>query len=116
MSSLMHRTACLLRLLAGVPLMALVGGAFVAPVLAAAEPPASQAPASPGELPPALDDAATEHHEHMQMSAALGVYPMAREASGTAWQPDSSVHEGLHFTRGEWTLMSHALLNGVYDS
>lgn len=49
------------------------------------------------------------------MSAALGAYPMTREASGTAWQPDSSVHEGLHLPVGEWMVMSHALLDGVYD-
>ena len=30
------------------------------------------------------------------MPAALGPYPMTREASGTAWQPDVSAHEGIH--------------------
>ncbi len=49
------------------------------------------------------------------MSAALGAYPMTREASGTAWQPDSSVHAGVHLAAGEWMVMSHALLNAVYD-
>jgi hypothetical protein len=29
-----------------------------------------------------------------QMTGALGVYPMSREASGTAWQPDASIHGG----------------------
>ncbi|HEX8528071.1 hypothetical protein [Allosphingosinicella sp.] len=47
--------------------------------------------------------------------AALGPYPMSREASGTAWQPDRSLHSGLHLPRGDWTLMAHALVNGVYD-
>jgi hypothetical protein len=50
------------------------------------------------------------------MSAgALGPYAMTREASGTAWQPDVSPHEGLHAMAGPWMLMGHATLNGVYD-
>ena len=50
------------------------------------------------------------------MSGALGGYPMSREASGTAWQPDASVHAGEHLMRGDWMLMGHATLNGVYDT
>jgi hypothetical protein len=50
------------------------------------------------------------------MPGALGPYPMSREASGTAWQPDSSIHGGLHLTTGEWTLMGHLSLNAVYDT
>jgi len=46
---------------------------------------------------------------------ALGRHPMAREASGTAWQPDSSIHGGLHVMTGNWILMGHAMLNGVHD-
>ena len=49
------------------------------------------------------------------MAGALGPYPMSREASGTAWQPDASQHGGLHVAAGDWTLMGHATLNGVYD-
>jgi hypothetical protein len=49
------------------------------------------------------------------MTGALGPYPMTREASGTAWQPDASPHGGLHFETGGWTLMGHASLHGVYD-
>jgi hypothetical protein len=52
--------------------------------------------------------------EH-QMSAALGPYPMQREASGTAWQPDNSAHHGLMITSGEWMLMAHGVLNLVTD-
>lgn len=47
-------------------------------------------------------------------AGALGPYPMRREASGTAWQPDTSVHGGAHAARGMWTIMSHLMLNGVY--
>ena len=55
-------------------------------------------------------------HAAMTMPAALGPFPMNREASGTAWQPDASPHSGVHFMRGKWTLMVHGTLNGVYDS
>ena len=49
------------------------------------------------------------------MTGAYGPYPMAREASGTAWQPDASHHGGLHLMSGDWTLMGHGVLNLVYD-
>jgi len=52
--------------------------------------------------------------DHMMMGA-LGSYPVTREASGTSWQPDSSMHSGAHLIEGDWMLMGHALLNGVYD-
>jgi hypothetical protein len=57
-----------------------------------------------------------EHAAHeMQMTGALGPYPMERESSGTAWQPDASEHSGLHVTSGDWILMAHGTLNLVYD-
>jgi hypothetical protein len=49
------------------------------------------------------------------MTGALGAYPAAREASGTAWQPDSSSHGGVHLMAGDWLLMAHARLNLVQD-
>jgi hypothetical protein len=49
------------------------------------------------------------------MTGALGSYALTREASGTAWQPDNSQHAGVHTTAGDWMLMGHAVLNGVYD-
>lgn len=49
------------------------------------------------------------------MTGLLGPYPMGRDASGTAWQPDVSQHGGLHLHRGAWMVMSHVTLNGVYD-
>ncbi len=49
------------------------------------------------------------------MRGVLGPYAMTRESSGTSWQPDASVHAGLHHMAGDWMLMGHALLNGVYD-
>ncbi|HEX3701519.1 MAG TPA: hypothetical protein VHV27_12695 [Phenylobacterium sp.] len=52
---------------------------------------------------------------HFMGSGVLGDYPMTREASGTAWQPDASVHEGLHIMSGPWMVMVHATFNGVFD-
>jgi hypothetical protein len=45
----------------------------------------------------------------------FGGYAMSRDASGTAWQPDNASHGGIHAMRGKWMMMSHVLLNGVYD-
>lgn len=39
----------------------------------------------------------------------------ARDASGTAWQPAVTLHEGLHSMAGDWMIMTHATLNGVVD-
>ena len=54
-------------------------------------------------------------HEGHEMKGFLGPYPMNREASGTSWEPDSTPHEGVHETHGDWMLMEHALINGIYD-
>ena len=55
------------------------------------------------------------HTGQMEMTAALGPYPMTRESSGTAWQPDASEHTGLHVMSGDWMLMAHGVVNLVYD-
>ena len=52
---------------------------------------------------------------HRSMTGALGLYPMARESSGTAWQPDTSNEAGLHVMSGDWMLMAHGDLNLVAD-
>jgi hypothetical protein len=51
----------------------------------------------------------------MPMLGQFGPYPMSREASGTAWQPDSTPHQGVHLMAGDWSLMGHANIFGVYD-
>ena len=56
-----------------------------------------------------------EHAGHGAMAGAFGQYPMARESSGTAWQPDTSEHMGVMKESGDWTLMGHGVLNLVYD-
>jgi len=63
----------------------------------------------------ASHDAHTGHEMAAPMTGALGGYPMSRDASGTAWQPDSTPHVMGHGMRGDWSLMGHTLLNGVYS-
>jgi hypothetical protein len=82
--------------------------------------PAHQHKQSGGGEPAAADHSghSSTLHEHggMAMKGFLGPYPINREASGTSWQPDTSPHEGVHAALGDWMVMWHALLNGVYDN
>jgi hypothetical protein len=64
---------------------------------------------------PGMEAPETKAPAHGAMTGALGPYPYTREASGTAWQPEVSPHEGLHGMAGPWMWMAHATLNGVYD-
>ena len=58
-----------------------------------------------------------DHGDHgAPMKGLLGPYPITREGSGTSWVPDASPHEGVHAAYGDWMLMGHALINGVYDN
>ena len=91
--------------------------------LCGAAPAAGQAMDMPGMTMPPTQPT-TEHAMSMNhgaqpmtmtMTGALGPYPMARESSGTAWQPDSSDEGGLHVMTGDWMLMAHGLLNVVED-
>jgi hypothetical protein len=56
-------------------------------------------------------------HRHAMdaMTGALGAYPSGRDASGTSWQPDAGPGMGEMSMRGDWMVMGHAVLNGVYD-
>lgn len=49
------------------------------------------------------------------MGSAYGAYQMQRDASGTSWQPDASLHSMLTDTAGDWMLMGHAVIDGVYS-
>ena len=70
----------------------------------------------PGPEPEPMGHAAMDHGAHqMAMTGALGPYPMAREASGTSWQPDAGDHGGLHLMSGDWTFMAHGELNLVHS-
>jgi hypothetical protein len=77
-------------------------------------PMATQPGLAPAKAPPAMNGMTMAPGEQ-EMAAAFGTYPMQREASGTAWQPDNSPHDGLMKASGNWTLMAHGVLNLVYD-
>jgi hypothetical protein len=78
--------------------------------------PAMTTPAQGSEMGTMAGMAPAEHGgQAMAMTGALGTYPMERESSGTAWQPDMSEHSGLHMMSGNWTLMAHGVINLVYD-
>ncbi|HEX8241606.1 MAG TPA: hypothetical protein VF574_17860 [Allosphingosinicella sp.] len=78
-------------------------GGAAEPDAVRAEDPSAEDAMPPGQLHPEA------------MTGALGPYSTTREASGTAWQPETSPHAGAHVTAGRWSLMGHAMLFGVYD-
>jgi hypothetical protein len=79
-----------------------------------AHPPASE-PVPTGPVDHSQTDHGPGHGGHSEATGALGPYPMTRESSGTAWQPDESEHMGLMRKAGDWDLMAHGILNLVYD-
>lgn len=109
----------------------LAGASLLALALPAAAQQHDHHPApAPQQQPPAADphaghdmsgmdhsgpDMPQMDHAAHAMTGALGPWPMTREASGTAWQPDASQHGGLHSQWGDWTFMSHLQLNLVHD-
>lgn len=52
--------------------------------------------------------------EHSAMSGFYGPYPMSREASGTAWQPEAAPMEMRHLRREAWDVMYMGFANAVY--
>ncbi len=87
-----------------------------APPPAPAPAPVVDHSAHVGTAAPAAEPAAMAPHSgHGTLGGALGPYPMNREASGTAWQPDTSGHTSLMGPAGDWTLMGHGVFNLVYD-
>ena len=74
------------------------------------------AAASPAPHDMSSHDAMASDAAHaMPMTSPYGDWPMSRDASGTSWRPDAGDHGGVHAMRGVWMLMTHALLNVVYD-
>jgi hypothetical protein len=69
----------------------------------------------PGDSSTPMPGMTGGHGTGHAMTGALGPYPMTREASGTAWQPDAAMHTGVETMAGHWMLMGHGVLNGVYD-
>ena len=49
------------------------------------------------------------------MKGMLGPYPMTRDASGTAWQPDSSPMLAIMGRLGDWSTMFHGFATLAYD-
>jgi hypothetical protein len=80
----------------------------------AAEAPMDHSQMDHSTIPPS-EMAAGEHAGHESMRSALGPYPVQRDSSGTAWQPDTSEHTGLMSQSDDWMLMAHGVLNLVYD-
>lgn len=62
-----------------------------------------------------------QSHEHSapmeghDMPSAFGPYSMAREGSGTAWQPERFGMEGVMLGTGAWSVMAHGAATFVYD-
>ena len=91
-----------------------------------AEPNAGHAPEArkgrdtgrmPRVRPPSRRESRMAHLHHEEAPAGmLGPYPLTRETSGTAWQPESSAHEGFHIMRGSWTTMVHGWATAVWDN
>ena len=59
----------------------------------------------------------TGHDSGMAMASSgrLGEYPMMRDASGTSWQPDSALMDGVHGHLGDWSTMLHGYLYAIAD-
>jgi len=55
------------------------------------------------------------HHGMHAMRGLLGSYSMSREASGTAWQPESTPHLGVHTMWNGWDLMTHGFASLIFD-
>src|SRR5262245_19581502 len=84
-------------------------GAALLAVSATAQPPSDHTQHSQTQAP--ADHAA---HDASAMRGALGDYPMTRETSGTAWQPDSAPLAMRHWQRDGWDLMGTAFATAVY--
>ncbi len=91
-------------------------------LIGASSPLAAQTDSMPGmdmpstgtSPPPAGEDGMM--NMGMTSTGILGNYPMTRDSSGTSWQPDDSTHDALDETVGDWMLMGHMMLWGVYDT
>ena len=110
--------------LAGGPAFAQDHSGHQMPSAQTTPPPATTEPDTPADqgatdeampMDQGADSGEAMSHDMSDMTGAYGMYPMAREASGTSWQPDASMHMGEMTMHGPWMVMTHAMLNGVYD-
>ena len=88
-----------------------IGYALLTACLATAAPPAAAAPQQPADLPAqehpapvAREQGASDEHQHG--AAAVSQF-RARDASGTAWLPDTTPMYGFHRAGSGWELMLH---------
>lgn len=106
---------------AGVSLLALAQAAAAQDHSQHAQPTTTAPSADPHaghDMPMPMSDATPVDHASMghAMTSPYGPWPMSRDASGTGWQPDAGEHGGVHTVRGDWMVMTHAMLNLVYDT
>ena len=81
------------------------------------DPPPAPAPTAPPLKPaPGSEMADMPGMTMGAMKGNQGAYPMTRDASGTAWQPDSAPMEGIHAEIAGWSTMLHGWIAGVYDN
>ena len=102
---------------AGVSLLALAQAATTQdhPHHASTKPTAD--PHAGQDMPMSSAEPMTDHASMGHtMTSPYGPWSMSRDASGTGWQPDASEHGGIHTVRGDWMVMTHAMLNLVYDT
>jgi hypothetical protein len=59
-------------------------------------------------------EADTAAKRPMEMTSPLGI-PMERTGSGTSWLPDATSMRAIHAKVGDWTLMTHGAVFGMYD-
>jgi hypothetical protein len=97
-----------------IPILAVAAGLGLAGSANAQDMPGMAMPPAPPAAPAAAKPDAMAGMD-MSMTGFFGAYPMAREASGTSWQPDASPDSGVMTMAGDWMLMGHALINLVYD-
>jgi hypothetical protein len=92
---------------------------LLASLLAAQDMPGMAMPPAP-PTPPAEQKPAEQHDMAGMDMEFMDVDPVGERFSrdsdsGTAWQPDLTLHWGPHARTGKWMLMAHARLNAVYD-
>jgi hypothetical protein len=84
-----------------------------APASAASPKAAAQSMAMPSADMPGMDMSGMDMAH--AMGGDLGAYPMTRDASGTAWQPDSSPMEGVMGRTHGWAVMADGYATLSYD-
>jgi hypothetical protein len=102
-----------MRLVAMAAIVMVAASGAASSVWADAAAPASDPMADmPGmKMPPGMTIAG----EAKMMGGIAGAYAMTRDASGTAWQPDSTPMDGASFASGAWAGMAHGYVDLVDD-